>query len=297
MTARSYGRLVIAADDHPQAWQEFPKLFKDLEDGGCDAIWLADHLLSGYQSGDALVLAGIAAASTTTCHIGTGVLQLPLRRTAALAKATATIQLVSRGRFLLGVGVGHHRREFEAAGVPFGRRGHLVDQTLDDLHDLWRRDDGWFSQSPTPPSIPIVVGGHSDAALRRATAAGTGWMPLFLSAQRYAERSVELDDLLAATDRPPVTVSRGVTLFVAVTDSRWRRDDAVSWATRLFPAAGQGIDRHILTGTVAECVEQIRTFERAGACHVVIYHARPNSDALFADLLGELRSHCPRQPS
>ncbi|MFD0689014.1 LLM class flavin-dependent oxidoreductase [Actinomadura fibrosa] len=112
-------------------------------------------------------LAGI----TTRVRLGTTVLILPYRHPLLVARMAGNLQQLSGGRFVLGVGVGWARQEFEALGVPFGERGRLTDEYLAALRDTWRTSDD------TPP-VPIWVGGSSDAAIRRAITFGDAWHPL-----------------------------------------------------------------------------------------------------------------------
>ena len=129
-----------------------------------------------------------AAAATSTIRIATGVLLLPEHNPVLVAKQAATLDTLSGGRLTLGVGVGWSREEFDALGVPFERRGARTKEYVDAIRTLWRDDvasfDGEFVHfdavrvNPKPVRdrrIPIVVGGNSDAALRRVAAWGDGW--------------------------------------------------------------------------------------------------------------------------
>src|SRR5689334_13610801 len=143
---------------------------------------------------DPMIGLSFAAAASSRIGIGTGVLLLPEHNPVAVAKQAATLDTLSRGRFTLGVGVGWSREEFDALGVPFERRGARTKEYVDAIRTLWRDDvasfDGEFVHfdsvrvNPKPVRdrrIPIVVGGNSDAALRRAAAWGDGWYGLYLA--------------------------------------------------------------------------------------------------------------------
>lgn len=137
---------------------------------------------------DPLVGLSFAAAATTEINIATGVLLLPEHNPVLLAKQAASLDSLSRGRLILGVGVGWSREEFAALGIPFARRGDRATEYLRAMRVLWRDDvasfEGEFASfsavrvNPKPVRdrrIPIVVGGNSDAALRRVAASGDGW--------------------------------------------------------------------------------------------------------------------------
>ena len=135
---------------------------------------------------DPLIGLSFAAAATSTIRIATGVLLLPEHNPVLVAKQAATLDTLSGGRLTLGVGVGWSREEFDALGVPFERRGARTKEYVEAIRTLWRDDvasfDGEFVHfdavrvNPKPVRdrrIPIVVGGNSDAALRRVATWGT----------------------------------------------------------------------------------------------------------------------------
>src|SRR3954447_977587 len=181
------GVLLTRGTGPVASWRDAADRFRELEELGCSVIWLADHLFWGVPMPDPLVLAGVAVAATRQCLGGTGVLQLPLHEPLVVAKASTTLQEVSTGRFLLGVGSGSHAREYERVGVDFTRRGRILDAGIDQIRAAWADpdDDDSYRPRPTPGPIPIWVGGHSDAALGRAAIRADGWMPIFLTADRY----------------------------------------------------------------------------------------------------------------
>lgn len=180
------------------------------EDNGFESLWTVEHTVvpSGYESEypydasgkmpggdevsitDPLIWMTWAAAVTTRIRVATGILILPQRNPLTLAKELATLDVLSGGRVELGVGVGWLREEFDALGVPFERRGARTDEYVAALRALWSDGctsfDGEFTSFtncnsyPKPiqrGGIPIVVGGHTDAAARRAGRLGDGFFP------------------------------------------------------------------------------------------------------------------------
>lgn len=283
----SCGFVVTGIDLDPSEWNQIPRFFSDLESAGCDSIWLTDHLFSGHPSAEPLVLAGVAAAATTHARIGTGVLQLALRRGAAVAKAASTLQLLSGGRFVLGIGVGLHAREFERAGVDFSRRGTAVDQLLVELQESWKVTDDWFTMRPSAPP-PIWVGGTSAAAFRRVVDFGSGWLSIFQSPQRFAESNHRLSEALQEAGRRPDSVERRIVLFVCPTDAAWSRSDALKWIGRQFPGGSEGVDRHVITGSVSECVGALRAFESSDVDGIDLQITHPEPFPYFEILRREL---------
>lgn len=179
------------------------------EAAGFDSLWTVEHVLvpAGYESEypydrsgkmpggeslgipDPLIWLSFVAARTSTIKLATGILIVPQRHPAVTAKEVATLDRLSGGRVLLGVGAGWLAEEFDALGVPFARRGQRLDSYIGAMRALWTEqeasvDDDFVSFSraislpkPIQGSVPIVVGGHSEAAARRAGRLGDGFFP------------------------------------------------------------------------------------------------------------------------
>ncbi|WP_043344114.1 LLM class F420-dependent oxidoreductase [Belnapia moabensis] len=205
------------------------RLARLAEAAGFDSVFAVDHvaLPERYESTypyapggrlpgtqftampDPLIWMAFAAAATTRLHLMTGVIILPLRNPLVLAKQVATLDHMSGGRIELGIGVGWLREEFEALGVPFAERGRRADEYVGAMRALWREDGASFAgrfvsfegvtcdPKPLARAVPIIVGGHSEAAARRAGRLGDGFfpsigaqvdtMPLFDVVRRSAE--------------------------------------------------------------------------------------------------------------
>jgi probable F420-dependent oxidoreductase len=138
---------------------------------------------------DPLIWLTWVAAATTRLRFMTAVMILPQRNPLVLAKEVATLDYLSGGRIELGIGVGWLKEEFEALGIPFERRGKRADEYVAAMHALWASDGASFAgefvnfdkvscnPKPVAKSVPIVVGGHSEAAARRAGRLGDGFFP------------------------------------------------------------------------------------------------------------------------
>jgi len=175
---------------------------------------------------DPMIGLSFAAAATSTISIATGVLLLPEHNPVHLAKQAATLDVLSGGRFTLGIGIGWSREEFDALGVPFARRAARTAEYVAAMRTLWRDDvasfDGEFvgfdsvRVNPKPVRdrrIPIVVGGNSDAALRRAAAWGDGWYGFNVAdVPAVADRVSTLRTMCRELDRDPEQLRVAVAL-------------------------------------------------------------------------------------
>jgi probable F420-dependent oxidoreductase len=202
------------------------------ERAGADSLWVDDHLaqVEGARSSypyardgeptwpvvqprwESLTALAFVAAATERCRVGTAVLILPQRHVVELAKTTATLDVLSGGRLVLGCGVGWLAEEMEACGWDFATRGARADELLDALRACWTGRPGRYDGDhvtlpdglvlePTPvqrPGPPLLVGGMSRPALRRAAQRGDGWLAF---APEELLDAGELRDQLATLDR------------------------------------------------------------------------------------------------
>lgn len=144
------------------------------------------------------------AGVTRRVRLGTTVLIVPYRHPLLTARMAANLNRLSGGRFVLGVGVGWARQEFEALGVPFQRRGALTDEHLRAMRDAWQDTADYDS-----PAIPIWVGGNSDAGMRRAVRLGDAWHPLRLTPGELADAAGRLGTIAKELGLPePALVPR-----------------------------------------------------------------------------------------
>jgi probable F420-dependent oxidoreductase len=184
-------------------------LAKACEAGGFESLWTVEHVIwpeayssaypyspSGKMPGnssspipDPLVWLSFVAAHTSTIKLATGIVILPQRNPLVFAKTCATLATLSKDRFILGIGVGWLSEEFDALGVSWPKRGARTDEYVAAMRELWSSDEASYqgefasfenvSSNPKPPGgrVRIVVGGHSDAAARRAGRLGDGYFP------------------------------------------------------------------------------------------------------------------------
>jgi probable F420-dependent oxidoreductase len=160
------------------------------------------------------VLFSFLSGLTTTIEFATCILILPQRQTALVAKQAATLDVLSRGRFRLGVGIGWNWVEYEALGQSFRIRGRRIEEQVALLRQLWgqplvnftgrwdRVPDAGLNPLPRQQPIPIWFGGHADAVLRRVATLGDGWMPDYRSAAEAQPSLDKISEYLAEAGRP-----------------------------------------------------------------------------------------------
>jgi alkanesulfonate monooxygenase SsuD/methylene tetrahydromethanopterin reductase-like flavin-dependent oxidoreductase (luciferase family) len=194
-----------------------------------------------------------------------------------VAKQAATLQTLSGGRVVLGVGVGSHPGEYAEADIDYHRRGSLLDAGIAELRRSWDSAsdaDGatGYRQLPAPPPVPVWVGGSSEAALRRAAKLGDGWMPLFVAPQAYGEAIERLAKEIDRAGRGPGEVTPSIALFVSIDDDPVAaRVAGTRWMSSLYGIPAKAFERHLVAGTAAEVAGVIAGYRAAGAAHVALY--------------------------
>ena len=205
------------------------------EENGFESLWTVEHVVvpAGYESQypysrdgrmpggedvpipDPLVWLAFVAAATERIRLATGVLILPQRNPVVLAKETATLDVLSKGRLMLGIGVGWLEEEFDCIGVPFAERAARTDEYVEALRTLWRDAEPTFNgrftsferaksyPKPVRGTIPVVVGGHTKPAARRAGRLGDGFFPARTSPAELTELLDEMQRAAKDAGRDP----------------------------------------------------------------------------------------------
>lgn len=252
-----------------------PALARSAEAAGFASLWVSDHVVmpatfeSPYPFAadgrptwpvttpyiDALVALGLIVAVTERAAVGTAVLVLPLRHPIIVAKQLASLDACSGGRLRLGVGAGWLREEFDALGVPFDTRGSRLVEWIELLRNCWTGTptaqagahyslpDGVLCLPKPVHEIPVLIGGHSQAALRRAGRHGDGWLAQqSLDAIDTNEIETAVGAMRAAAEdagREPYRAQ----VVLRLVDSGGRAGDV---ATRLPELARAGVDEVIV---------------------------------------------------
>lgn len=217
------------------------------EDAGFESAWTGEHVVvidpqeapspvpPEFPFIDTVAALSFAAGVTRRLKLGSGIILLAQRNPVVLAKELTSIDVLSNGRLMFGVGVGYIPREFEAIGVPYEERGARVDEYIEAIRALWTQDkpafDGRFTKfdriqsKPMPvqtPHPPIIIGGMSPAGYQRAIRHGDGWYGYgqdeqavaasiegLKTAAREAGRASRFTELdISVTPRGPMTLDR-----------------------------------------------------------------------------------------
>ena len=264
----------------------------ELEGAGFESLWVSDHVVmteridSRYPFAadgratwpsdtpyyDAMIALAAIATATERAVLGTAVLVLPQRHHVVLAKQAASVDVMSGGRLALGVGAGWLAEEFEALNVPFSSRGGRFVEWMELLRACWTGAPGAYKGAhytlpagvlcfPTPAHpVPLLVGGHSQVARRRAGALGDGWLA------HQSATALDVDELRAGT-----AASREAALGAA-------RDPAALWTTLRI------IDSATRADVVADALPSL---VGAGVDEVVVdvdWAARGAADVAFGTL-------------
>ncbi len=254
-----------------------------------DSIWVGDHVSFHTPTLESLTVLAYVAALTRRVRLGPCVYLLALRHPTIAAKAVATLDLLSGGRVVFGVGVGgEFPKEFEVCGVPLAERGRRVDEGIAVCRALWGPSPTSFAgrfarftgvalepKPVQPGGPPIWIGGRSDAALRRAGRLGDGWVSYLVTPQRY-RASLEKIRTFAAEAGRSLDERRAFEpahLLFAVIDDDWTRAHTLA-AQHLTRQYNQPFDelaeRYCLLGPPARCVETLQHFVEAGVRTFVI---------------------------
>ncbi|HEX3537846.1 MAG TPA: LLM class flavin-dependent oxidoreductase [Stellaceae bacterium] len=293
--------------------EELSELVTLVDDCGFDSIWAGDHVSFPIPVLDPLLVLAQAAVVSRRLLIGTAVYLLSLRHPVPVAKQVATLDHLSEGRFIFGVGLGgEFPKEYEACGVPLRERGARLSEAIPLLQNLWSgepvthtgRHYGSFSEVPLQPPArqtggpPIWCGGRSDAALARAGRSADGWISYVVTPAMYREGLHKI--AAAAAGRELATFGTGHQLFLRLDDSYERALDAATetLSHRYAMDFRRAAARYAALGPPEQVAETLRAFHAAGVRHLAIdfvgpYEDRPTQIELFArrvmPLLADLR--------
>lgn len=247
-----------------------------------DSIWTGDHVINAPKIDstypysptgkfplppeetilEPLTFMGYAVAQTQTVQIGVSVLIVPYRNPVVTARAITTLDYLSEGRIIVGVGSGWMKEEFDALGVPFADRGAQTDEFIRVFKEIWTNPTPQFSGAyvqfsgitayPLPvqkPHPPIWVGGNSKRAMRRALELGEGWQPGWSKPDQFAQEMQDFQRIAERVGRDPKTVEISLLRPMQIID----RADA----------------HRPLIGTPEQIAEDIRAYQRLGVSHLV----------------------------
>ena len=262
--------------------QDILRLAARAEELGFDSVWASDHVFnSGHvlqRIGDKpyyepMTILSYVAATTKSVLLGTSVLVLPNHNPINLTKTAATLDVMSGGRLVLGVGVGAVENEMEAMGSPYAERGAITDESIQVMKELWTQQDPSFQGrfhnfsgmkfSPKPtqnPHVPLIIGGSGRAAIRRAARLGNGWHQSALPLEEFSQKIQYLRERTKTSGRTsgeiPISVS----------------------------AAMRGREGHALGTDPEEILHKARSYEELGVQRMVISSNTRDPDQMLPDM-------------
>jgi alkanesulfonate monooxygenase len=260
------------------------------EELGFESLWAWDHVLLGVEPSfpilDAVGTLTALAVRTSRIRLGTGVLVLPLRNPVVAAKTLGTLDVISRGRLIVGAAAGWYAREFDAVGVPFTQRGRLFERNLDILIRLWTEDRVTVRvdelnlreavMRPRPvqtPRPPILVGGYVDAVLKRAATKGDGWLTYFYTPEGFARSWQKVLTYARDAGRDPKSLTATNQLAIYVGRSRAETEGPMrQWLQTEWDVAAwsESTIEHAVQGSVDDCVAQLRAHVAAGVHRIIL---------------------------
>jgi FMNH2-dependent dimethyl sulfone monooxygenase len=268
--------LPIGDTDGPSgapSWGDIVEVARAAEDGGLDSAWLADHLL--YRASDGrefglheawTVLTGVAAV-TDRIELGTLVVPTSFRNPVLTAKMAAALDMVSRGRLILGLGCGWHEPEYDAMGIPFDHRVGRFEEALGIISRLlagervtfegrWYRADDAVLLPPASRRIPILIAAKGERMLRLTAEHADLWNTAWygLPDDRLRTRMADFEAAMAASGRPQDAVTRTVGIDIRDPDQ---------------PAVPEPED-DAFAGSIDEIAELLASYERLGFGHMQV---------------------------
>jgi alkanesulfonate monooxygenase SsuD/methylene tetrahydromethanopterin reductase-like flavin-dependent oxidoreductase (luciferase family) len=248
------------------------------EAAGIDRLTTGDHVsFHGGQGFDGLVLAAVMAGLASTAVVQTGVYLIGLRHPVPVARQVATVAALAPGRFVFGVGVGgEDRSEWKVCGVDPANRGQRVDESLTIVRRLLRGElvdhQGRFFDLdgarvlPSPPErVPIVIGGRSDAAVRRTALCGDGWLGLFVSPRRFGDVTAQVEQLAHSSGRASTAWHHGIHVWCSFDETSGALAEAMQTLYRL---PFERFAPYVPFGTPAQVADFVRPYLAAGCSYV-----------------------------
>jgi probable F420-dependent oxidoreductase len=247
---------------------------REAEELGYTSLWVTDHIIvpsyrteRGHIFYEALTTLAYVSSITSRCRLGVAVLALPPRNTVLVAKQVATLDALSQGRVLLGVGTGWIEEELRYLGAAWQQRGSMLDEAIQVLRTLWSDDTAnsftgryttfadiaCFPKPAQPGGPKVLVGGMTAPSLRRVATLGDGWIPWAVSPQ-------ELKD---GVDRIRAYGGNRALELVCVMPA----DIGAHAMERYVGVFGE--DHKLLSGSVTTVAQMVEAFEKAGLHHLV----------------------------
>jgi len=271
--------------DGPVDMQHIRKFAVHAETLGYDGLWLQERIIGDFTMLEPVTLLSYVAAITSTLRLGTSVILLPLRNPIQLAKAYSTLDCMSGGRAIMGVGLGggHLGSHEDLFGYAREHRVTRFVEAVQVMKLLWAEPKSSFhgtfwnfddvSMEPKPiqkPHLPLWFGGHHENALRRAVKYGDAWMGAgSSSSSAFVRESALIRRFLDEAKRDPATFNYGKRVYLAVDNDKARGEKRIrEWFSIRYKNADLG-PRVSVWGSSTECTEKIQQIVGAGAQLIV----------------------------
>jgi probable F420-dependent oxidoreductase len=284
----SFGVHVAAFPDDPR---KFGEMCKKIETSGFDSVWLADGLTRNVI--DPMPGLAYASALTERLKVGTCIYVIPVRHPVVTAKLTASVDQLSIGRLILGVGVGWKEDEFQATALPFASRGAVMDECLQIIQQAWEQSEINFQgkffnisgvrMQLTPvqkPRPPIWVGGNGRQAATRAARFGDCWIPTDYTVEEYEKNIGIYRSACNRFSRPRESVKIASHLMLIIDEGRDKAESAAKAVAESLHSTLEELKQWAIVGDPAEVVRRIEAYNSAGVnYHVFNFATRVRDDA------------------
>ncbi|MBI1885551.1 MAG: LLM class flavin-dependent oxidoreductase [Chloroflexi bacterium] len=284
---------------------------RQVEEMGYDSVWTGEHIFFYGPTFDAMTVLAAFAACTSGIKLGTAAFLLPLRPPALAAKEAASVDIISGGRLILGIGVGgEYPKEYAACGVPVNERGPRANEAIPLLRRLWSEENvvhqGRFYQldgvtlAPKPVQAggpPIWVTGRSEAAMRRAGRLGDGYMPYLFSPDRYRDGLAKVRRYAQEAGRDPDALVPALYQFFCLADTyeEAKKAAAADLQMRYAQPFEHIVERYVVMGNPEDCARRLADFAEAGVRHFILVPIAPwaeflqHAEAYARDVLPKLK--------
>lgn len=250
---------------------------------GFDGVFVGDHVTFYGSGSDALIKLAPIAAVTEKLELQTCVYLLALRHPTPVALQAAMVDQLSRGRLIMGIGIGgEDPDEWRACGVDPRTRARRTDESMQILRSLWTQEETSFAgkyfkldkvrmrpKPFRPGGVTMQVGGRSDAALRRTARYADGWTGIWVSVRRFTEAGERIAEFAAEAGRGDVQFPRGMQVWMGVDQDRGAAKEKVAGSMQAFYRLPfEAFEKYTPYGTPAEIAEFIAPYIEAGCRHL-----------------------------
>ena len=289
--------------------RDLTEFARTAESVGFDSVQVGDHIQWHAPIHEATLVLATFAAATSRVRLASDVIILPLRDPVLIAKTIASLDVLSGGRMIFGIGVGgDHPDEYRVMRIPLTERGSRANEMLEIVRGLFDNErfsyagrhftleDVAIAPRPLQPRVPIWVGGSSEGALRRAARHGDGWIGAFVSERKFARLKAQTLELLAEEWRAAEGFTWGAFLFGNLgRDAAQARAAGAAYIDRVYHLPGEEVmTRFGIAGPVEACADRVQSYVDAGADYIVLgpvcgYREWPAQLAAYGELITKVR--------